>query len=147
MPKQADANLRNQVMNFLNLAGREINNGNNSTAEQALLQAWESLPSPQHEWDFGQLVIQQIIGFYLKIGKPHDAQPWLEPLALSFGSANDGTVAIISGMVQFEAGNLDVAYERFDFLFKNYGKRPFQGRDKKYIDFYLTESSSRKNIN
>lgn len=144
MPKQADTHLRNRIMDLLGLAGREINDGNDSAAEQALLQAWGALPVPQHEWDFGQLVIQQIIGFYLKTERPHDAQQWLEPLALSFGSANDGTVAMIAGVVQYEAGNLDVAYERFGFLFESFGKRPFQGRDRKYMDFYLAENKSRK---
>lgn len=144
MPKPIDALLRNRIMEFLNLAGCETSEGNDSEAEQALLQAWELLPSPRHEWDFGQLVIQQIISFYLKAERPQDARLWLEPLALSFGSENDGTVAMIAGVVQFESGNLDIAYERFDFLFKNFGKRPFQGRDKKYIDFYLAESKIRK---
>lgn len=143
MPKAVDTTLRTEVMSFLNESSLKFSQGNLVAAEQALQSAWIALPSPQYEWDFGQLVIQQTINFYVKANRPTEALRWIDPLALSFGSADDGTVAMIAGTVYFEAGKFDAAYERFEFLFAQFGKRPFQGRDKKYLDFYLVEKKLR----
>lgn len=130
-------------MNHLSQMGIQLNGGDSVRAEESLLQAWEALPPPRDEWDFGQLVIQQAIGFYLKTNRPAEAQQWLDPLASSFGSKDDGTVAMISGTVYYEVGDFHAAFERFDFLHEQFGKRPFQGRDKKYLNFYLDESKKR----
>jgi len=131
-------------MNCLSKMGAQLNLGNIVSADAWLMRSWEALPVPRHEWDLSQLVIQQAISFYLKTHHPEEARKWLDPLALSFGSADDGTVAMIAGTMHYEVSDFDSAFERFNFMYREFGKRPFQGRDKKYLDFYLEEKKKRK---
>lgn len=143
MPKLVDSTLRINTLQCLSGMGSHLRSGAVADAEALLIQAWDGLPVPQHEWDMGQLVILHAISFYLKTGRPEEAKKWLHPLAISFGSADDGTVAMITGTVHYEAHDFDAAFERFNHIYVEFGKRPFQGRDKKYLEFYLSKAKSK----
>jgi hypothetical protein len=126
------------------LAGREAKaSGDFESAEKEFLSAWKILPAPPTQWDMSQSLTRGIIDFYISINKSSEAEKWLPLLAEAYGSMTDGSVVWIYGVVLFESNKFDAAFEKFDFLYKKFKSRPFQGYNKKYLEFYINESNKR----
>ncbi|HBP6102121.1 hypothetical protein HMPREF2719_21520 [Pseudomonas aeruginosa] len=52
-----------------------------------------------------------------------------------YGSKSDPSVQFLAATVHFEAEEFELAYALFKGLYDSFGKRPFEGEDKKYLEF------------
>ena len=62
---------------------------------------------------------------------------WLQVTRQAYGPGRDQSVEFMAATLWFEMGDFGRAYEEFDRQFKDGKSRPFQGKDRKYLDFYL----------
>ncbi|NWL77113.1 hypothetical protein DM872_09635 [Pseudomonas taiwanensis] len=56
-------------------------------------------------------------------------------MADMYGAASDPSVQLLAGTVHFDAEEFELAYALFKSLYDSFGKRPFQGEEKKYLEF------------
>jgi hypothetical protein len=61
----------------------------------------------------------------------------------AYGPGPNVDVEFLAATVYYEAGMLDSAFAIFDSLYKKFNQRPFQGEDKKYLQFYKTRAQNR----
>ena len=117
--------------------------GDIKTAEAHYLDAWSVIPEPKLGHDHAASMAVSMTEFYRDTAQVHKAEPWLALAREAYGSGNPST-EFLAATVHFVAGEKDEAFEIFDALYKQYRKRPFQGKDSQYLDFYLAEVSRRK---
>ncbi|SCB84533.1 hypothetical protein GA0061071_10273 [Kosakonia oryzendophytica] len=101
--------------------------------------AWGLVPEPKSDWLMPSLWIAS--GFcsaWFDKGDFVRAKPWAQFL-LNLRTDRDTAPAIIMGMVCYELKQYDEAYEHFHLAYGYGKKKAFQGREKKYLDFYLLE--------
>ena len=119
--------------------GREAwNKGEFGKAEEEFLAAWKEVPDPKEEFDYGQILSRGLVVFFRDTKQFEKAYQWLDVVRRAYqtdGISDPGT-AFLVGTVHFESGRLDEAFLLFDKLYKEFKGRPFQGEDKKYLDFY-----------
>jgi tetratricopeptide (TPR) repeat protein len=105
-------------------------------AEKYFLEIWELLPDPKTEYDRAQSLSRGLVTFYRDTKQFEKANRWLGVMQEAYGPGPDESVEFLAATVHFEAGDLDRAFRIFDAQFKQYKQRPFQGEDKKYLEFY-----------
>ena len=143
--KEWPIEIKRNIENLLLEVGVFGKNGDWNSVEKLYLKAWALVPSPKYSWSDSQWLLLEIFSVYQRKGEIWKFMNFINDLEMAYPEGeNDGTVAMISGIVYFESGQLSFAYERFDYLYKKFKSRPFQGEDKKYLEFYLKESASRK---
>ena len=128
-----------QNLNVSSKAGREAwKNGDTKGAEHFFLEAWAAIPEPKNEYDYTQSLSRGFVAFYLDTKQFEKAKEWLNLMRIAYGheTVPSEYVDFIAATVYFEAGEFDSAFRIFDAQFKKYKGRPFQGEDKKYLDFY-----------
>lgn len=119
--------------------GREAwKQGQLDKAEEEFLAAWKEVPEPKEEFDYGQILSTGLVGFFRDTKQFEKAYHWLEVVRRAYRAdeTSDPGIGFLVGTVHFESGRLDDAFSVFDKLFKEFKGRPFQGADKKYLDFY-----------
>ena len=117
--------------------GREaMKSGDRAAAEAAFLAAWACLPEPRTEYDHAQSLSRGLVAFYRDGGNVDRARHWYGVMRQAFGPQADPSSDFIGATVDFAAGDLDQAFRAFDALYKRFKARPFEGHDKKYLDFY-----------
>lgn len=105
--------------------------------------AWELLPEPKLDWEIASWIAACIYSAYFDIAAFTKAKEWAEVALRTRGSDIDTAPLIDLGMVCFELESFDESYNYFDAAY-NYGKaRPFKGKPKKYLEFYLAEKKKR----
>jgi tetratricopeptide (TPR) repeat protein len=129
--------------------GREAwKKGDVRSAEKYFLSAWQCIPEPKVEYDYAQSLSGGIVEFYRETGQYQKAKHWIEIMrsAYKFPEASEHSndyVDFFAATVFYETGEFEVAFSIFDKQFKKYKARPFQGEDKKYLEFYMEESKKR----
>ena len=119
--------------------GREaLSCGDLVQAEQEFLNAWNIIPEPKHLHENGQTLSAGLVKFFRDSKQFDKAKKWLVDMELAYGQGNV-YVELLKGSVLFESGALQEAFIVLEPLYKNYGKRPFTGSDKKYYDFVVRE--------
>jgi tetratricopeptide (TPR) repeat protein len=117
--------------------GREAwQRGELAEAESHFLAAWDVIPEPKVEHDYTQSLSRGLVTFYKDTGQFDKATKWLEVARRAYGPEPDLSVEFLAATVFYDAGDLDAAFAIFDHQYKKFGKRPFEGSDKKYLDFY-----------
>lgn len=76
--------------------------------------------------------------FYRDSKQFEKARQWLEVARESYGPGRNETIEFLAATLWYEMGDFDKAFEEFDRQYKAFKTRPFQGKDKKYLDFYLS---------
>ncbi|MFK1432507.1 hypothetical protein ACIU0H_02455 [Pseudomonas aeruginosa] len=109
--------------------------GDIALAEEKFLHAWSVIPEPKEEYDYAQSLSRGLVTFYRNVKDYERAKSWIPVMALMYGSASDPSVQFLAGTVHFEAGEFDHAFSLFKSLYDSFGTRPFQGEEKKYLDF------------
>jgi hypothetical protein len=110
--------------------------GDLEAAEASFLAAWQAIPEPRLEYDQAGNMSRSLVMFYRDTKQFDKTYAWLKIMREAYGP-QDPSVEFMAGIVNYEAGALDEAFKSFDALFKQYKKRPFEGEDPKYRDFYL----------
>ena len=116
-------------------SGREAwKSGDLAKAERHFLSAWDALPEPKLEFDYAQLLSSGIAEFYRDTHQFEKAWHWIRIMRTAYGPEPNPYPEFLAGTIAFESGELDDAYGLFRPLYERYGSRPFEGRDKKYLD-------------
>jgi|GEM_PF-220148 len=103
---------------------------------------WDALPEPKYGWDyFPETVGIQTATDAAQHGRPQEARVFLRIARQAYGgdNAEPGTKAhldCIQGFIEYETGNLDLAYEIFDAVATAEGRRYFKNAKPDYWTFY-----------
>lgn len=143
LPKE----VQNSIDNLLRKAGEARRAGNAQEEERLALEAWDTLPEPKLGWNYYSNIMPfDNVGFFRDVREFDKALRWLDVTRQSYGStpdSPDSAIEFLAATVYFEMGDLDKAFEIFDWQFKNWNKRPFEGENRKYLDFYLSRKGKK----
>lgn len=136
--------LRVQIDELLRQAGEANRAGDFSRSEEFRMSAWRTLPEPKLGWDFyANIIPRNNLLFYRDTKQFEKAMHWLEITRESYGPERDDMVEFLAATLWLEMGEFDKAFEEFDRQYKGSRTRPFQGKDKKYLDFYLSRKGKK----
>lgn len=136
--------LRTRIDSLLRAAGEAERRGDLLSSEDYSLRAWEVLPEPKLNWDFySNIMPRDNLIFYRDSKQFEKAMHWLEITRESYGPERDDMVEFLAATLWLEMGEFDKAFEEFDRQYKGSRTRPFQGKDKKYLDFYLSRKGKK----
>ena len=136
--------LREQIDGLLKQAGEAARANQAEVSEPLRLKAWEMLPEPKLGWDYYSNIIPRNNMLFYRNTKQFDkALHWLDVTRESYGPGRNDSVEFYAATVWYEMGDHDKAFEEFDRQFKAFKKRPFEGHDKKYLDFYLSRQKKK----
>lgn len=105
-------------------------------AEKHFLAAWDAVPEPKLEHEFVQAHAWALTTFYRDTGQYDSAKKWMRTVRLAY--LPSPSVDFLEGTVAFDRGDMDTAFRLFHALYLEYGARPFEGRNAKYLDFTLS---------
>jgi hypothetical protein len=110
--------------------------GDLKAAESLFLAAWDLVPEPKTDYDYGQILSRGIVTFYRDTKQFNKALTWLDVMRRAYGPEPNESVEFLAATVSYEAGTLDDAFRRFAEIVKASGQRPFQGEKPDYLKFY-----------
>ena len=141
MKKELPKDLDEKINALATSAWTEWQKGDSSIAEASFLKAWDLIPDPKFEYDlYPQALSRRIAVFYRDSKQDSKALEWLDIVKQAYSPLNDASLATITFLeatVDFDAGRLDQAFSKFESLYKEYGKRPFEGAEKRFCDFFF----------
>jgi tetratricopeptide (TPR) repeat protein len=136
--------IRQRVDDLLRQSGEAQRAKDNERSEKLALQAWALLPEPKLGWEFYSNVLPRDNLLFYRDTKNFDkALRWLEVTREAYGPDRDDTIEFYAATLWFEMGEFDKAFEEFDRQYKAFRTRPFQGEDKKYLEFYLSQKKKK----
>jgi tetratricopeptide (TPR) repeat protein len=113
--------------------------------EKLSLQAWDLLPEPKLGWEFySNIMPRDNLIFYRDTKQFEKAMKWLEITRESYGPDRNDTIEFLAATLWYEMGDFDKAFEEFDTQYEAFRKRPFEGKDKKYLDFFCPARHGRQ---
>jgi len=140
MKKSLDKKLESEIQS-LGKKGREAwSKGNLPEAEAAFLQCWAAIPEPKFDYDYSQILSRGLVKFYRNSAQIEKAKNWITVMKEAYGPEPDLDSDFLAATVDYEANELDKAYQVFRAQYELYGSRPFEGEDKKYIQFTIKRS-------
>jgi len=138
-PQELPNDMRDQIDGLLRQAGEAARGNEPERSESLRLQAWEMLPEPKLGWDYySNIMPRNNLVFYRNTRQFDKAKHWLEVTRESYGPGRDESIEFYAATLWYEMGDFDQAFEEFDRQYKAFKKRPFEGHDKKYLDFYMS---------
>ncbi len=144
MKQPLPENLKVQLYEHGKLGRQAWQRGAVEEAESHFIAAWNVLPEPKMDQDFAQSLSSGLVIFYRDTRQFEKAHKWLEVMRVTYGLGPNEYVEFLKGTVCFDSEALDEAFTIFDTLYKKFKARPFQGYDKKYLDFYKKRKTSTK---
>jgi len=106
-------------------------------ANRIALQAWDLLPEPKGNWDLIGWIVDSIFHNCMKQQNYAEARKWAE-IGLANRVSEDATSEYINmGMACFELHQPDTAFENFEKAYSLRKYMAFQGRPRKYWEFYI----------
>ena len=107
--------------------------------------AWELLPEPKLEWEpHSMWLSSSFYDAYLALKDYKKAEFWAQNRLKAVSSDIDTGPYTDLGMVYYELGQYDKAYEYFDIAYQGGQTRAFKERPKKYLNFYLKEAKNKR---
>lgn len=117
--------------------GREARDkGDLAEAERQFLAGWAAIPEPKLEHDYAQSWSRGMVEFFRDTKQNARAKEWLGVTREAYGPGPNVSVEFLAATVHYEADELEKAFSIFDALHREWGQRPFQGKDKKFLAFY-----------
>lgn len=116
--------------------------GDLAEAEREFLLAWECLPDPKAESDWSGSLATGFLSFFLETGQPEKALSWLPTFEELYGDSVD--LHMWQGMVHFELGDQDAAFDAFRRAHDAFGYRPFREEEPRYWEFYRDRAGIRR---
>jgi tetratricopeptide (TPR) repeat protein len=104
-----------------------------AAAEKYFLEAWETLPEPKLEQEWSQIMIAGMLEFYREARQFEKARQWLELAAKSYGDPGNEHVRMLRGQLAYDEGAMQEAAEVLTSLYQEFGGRPFEDLDEKYL--------------
>jgi tetratricopeptide (TPR) repeat protein len=134
----------NTMNNLLDKARDEEMAGHFLAAESLMLTAWRSIPPDYDDNYWPQSLSKTFIEFYRDNGKFEEALKWVEETRRQYDADNSidssDYIDFVKATVLFESGDKDGAFDIFSYLYGKSKKRPFEGEDPKYLEFYRSRS-------
>ena len=131
--------LRQEIDSFLRQAGEAQRGNDPERSEKLRLQAWAMLPEPKLGWNFySNIMPRDNLVFYRDTKNFDKAKTWLDITRESYGPGRDEAIELLAATLWYEMGDFDKAFEEFDRQYKAFRWRPFEGKDRKYLNFYLS---------
>src|SRR5574340_399971 len=113
--------VRNQVREHASRARAALGSGDSATAECEYLAVWNCIPEPRSQYAQAQSVAITLVQFYRDTGRPAQAREWFGTVRKLYATAtSDPSNDFLGATVEYEAGNLDAAFEVFETLYKRY---------------------------
>lgn len=132
------------IDDLLRQAGEAERAGDLRRSEDAFLQAWAALPEPKLGWNFySNIIPRDNLLFYRDTRQFEKAEKWLAITRESYGPGRNEVIEFLAATLWYAMGDFDRAYEEFARQYQAGKKRPFQGEDKKYLDFYLERAGKK----
>jgi tetratricopeptide (TPR) repeat protein len=107
-------------------------------------EAWDLLPEPKLKWDYyAQTITRDLANLCLETGRLREAARWVERLddaCSPHTQASRLAVDFVKAKLHYRAGERDLAWTYFDAAHKAGGRRPFQGEQPEYYDFYRSHT-------
>ncbi len=143
-------NIEQQIKSILDNSNELIKCCDFGKAESLLLKAWFLLPEPKLSWDYHpQILAKLLMNCYTHLkdaGKAHD---WMITVREAYEAphiGDDPCVDFWEAQMNYELGLQEEAFNSFHSIYKKFKKRPFKGRDSKYLDFYFTKAKEKQFI-
>jgi len=131
--------LRQEIDSLLRQAGEAQRRNDPEQSERLRLQAWDMLPEPKLGWNFhSNIMPRNNLVFYRDTKNFDKAKAWLDITRESYGPGRDESIEFLAATLWYEMGDFDKAFEEFDRQYKAFRWRPFEGKDRKYLNFYLS---------
>ncbi|WBM31149.1 MULTISPECIES: hypothetical protein [Pseudomonas] len=111
--------------------------GHTNEAERFFLGCWEAIPEPKLEYDYAQILSRGLVKFFRDTHQVEKARNWVNVMEKAYGTTKDVDIEFLTATVHYVANDLEKAYEIFYSQYHKYGKRPFEGEDRQYLDFTL----------
>lgn len=134
---KVDGETESKIISFVESGNVKHDNQNLNEALALYLDAWSLIPEPKLEWEISNWVAACLYSAYFDLESYTTAKRWGEIALKTCSSAIDTSPMIDLGMVCYELGQYDEAIKYFDEAYSFGKKRAFQGRPKKYLDYYL----------
>lgn len=111
--------------------------------EATLLKAWSLLPEPKLSWEYHpQIIARKLLNCYTLLKDKDNAQKWMSLVREAYEApflGDDPAVDFWEAQMNLDLGMQEEAFSAFHNLYKKFKKRPFKGRDSKYLDFYFSK--------
>jgi len=134
---KVDGEIEGKIISVVESGNIEHDDENLNEALALYLYAWSLIPEPKLEWDNSNWVAACLYSVYFDLERYTTAKRWGEIALKTCSSDIDTSPMIDLGMVCYELGQYDEAINYFDEAYNFGKKRAFQGRPKKYLDYYL----------
>lgn len=136
--------LEEKIISIIEFGNSLSTDGHHNPALHEYEKAWALMPEPKLEWEMiGSWLTGSFYTAYFNLSDFKNAKHWAELQLKAENSEIDTAPLIDLGMVLFELGENEEAYNYLSKAYE-YGKaRAFKERPKKYLDFYLTEKKKR----
>ncbi len=143
-------NIETQIKSILDNSADLIKCCAFKKAEPLLLKAWSLLPEPKLAWDYHpQILAKLLMTCYTQLQDPGKAEDWMIVVREAFEAphcGDDPSVDFWEAQMNFELGLQEKAFNSFHSIYKKFKKRPFKGRDSKYLDFYFAKVKQKQFI-
>lgn len=144
MKKRLNKEIEDKIQ-ALGKKGREAwHRGNIEQAEEAFIQCWTAIPEPKLEYDYSQILSKGMVKFFRGTTQIEKATQWINIMREAYGPETDLDVEFLAATVHYEANELDAAYVIFRAQYETFGIRPFDGEDKKYLEFTINRTKEEK---
>jgi len=117
--------------------------GDMAGAETLLLEAWAELDAAELEGDaaktdWHQKLSSSLVTLYQRTQQFDEARRWLETMRRLYekDGAPDPHILFVRATLDYDSSDFDAAFDGFATLYAKFGKRPFAGKDVKYLQFY-----------
>ncbi len=144
------ANIEVQIKSIFENSNELIKCCDFKKAEPLLLKAWSLLPEPKLSWDYHPQILAKLLMIcYTQLqisGKAHD---WMHIVREAYEAphlGDDPCVDFWEAQMSYELGLQEEAFNSFHSIYKKFKKRPFKGRDSKYLNFYFTKAKEKQFI-
>ncbi len=117
-----------------------LKDGDATTAEKCILDAWGMIPEPKYDWDCSLIIVRKISTFFRDIKKFDAATQWANDIFKCNIPPGYSKPYIILGSIYLESGDLAAARSNFQKAFDLSGKRGFEGEDPKYLKFLKNQA-------
>ena len=122
--------------------------GDFERAEASYLRAWSEIPEPRHEYEmYSQIYSRSMVQFYVESEQYGKAREWMKFVWQAYEPLSDSAIAsltFLEATVDYDSGDTEAAFEKFERLCKDFKMRPFKGKDPRYEKFFRTQCDQRR---
>lgn len=130
-----------EVDSLMHQGFEELNNDQFLQGNKTLQKAWSKLPEPKYKWSQSNLIVEYICRSLLSLKNFDDLKNWIEIYKQCDNSGlSSGESEMLAGIVAYESGDKKEAMKYFKIANKKSDGRCFESEDKKYLDFFLSNS-------